>query len=266
MCCERYNVRGRMKNRFWGAGLLLLAVLCYTGCQKAEENVAVSEQPAEAQREFYTPKQDIDGLKANTELKAELPDVLIIGDSISIGYTKPVIEQLTGVANVRRVRANCGDTNAGIKNLKQWLGDTQWDVIHFNWGLHDLCYRHPDSKVQGNRDKVNGTIAVPIDEYEKNLEILVVQLKQTGAKLIWASTTVVPEGEAGRFVGDDVKYNAVAAKVMKKHGIVINDLHALSKSFDGKYSRPGNVHFNKEGSKLLAEQVSRVISEQIGEY
>ena len=144
--------------------------------------------------------------------------------------------------------------------VHQRLGETDWDVIHFNWGLHDLCYRHPDAKVYGNRDKVNGTIAVPLDQYEKNLETLVQRLKQTGATLIWASTTKVPEGEAGRNVGDDARYNAVAAKIMKKHGIAINDLHALSATFEPSlFTKPGDVHYTKQGSVRLAKQVTEAI-------
>ncbi|QDT40149.1 hypothetical protein Pan241w_02020 [Gimesia alba] len=198
--------------------------------------------------------------KQTTKADPNLPHVLIIGDSISIGYTKPTIELLQGVANVERVKANCGDTNRGKQNLKRWLGKTDWDVIHFNWGLHDLCYRHPDSKVQGHRDKVNGTIAVPLKEYEKNLEALVQQLEKTGATLVWATTTPVPEGEAGRVVGDDLKYNAVAEKIMKQHGVRINDLHKLASGFDAAlWTGPGNVHFKKAGSAQLAKQVANEI-------
>lgn len=220
---------------------------------------------AAQEKEFFTPKADLDGLTVNADVREGLPNVLLVGDSISIGYTPPVMEMLKGVANVQRVKGNCGDTKAGLGNLqKRWLGDTKWDLIHFNWGLHDLCYRNPESKEQGHRDKVDGTLSVPLAEYEKNLETLVQQLEATGAKLIWASTTVVPEGEAGRFVGDDLKYNAVAARVMEKHGIPIDDLHALSVSFEGQYSQPGNVHFDKEGSSKLAEQVVASIKKVLG--
>lgn len=198
--------------------------------------------------------------KQSARQDPNLPRVLIIGDSISIGYTKPTIERLKGIANVERAKANCGDTNRGLKNLKRWLGKTDWDVIHFNWGLHDLCYRHPDSKTQGHRDKVNGTISVPLAQYEKNLEALVEQLEKTGATLIWATTTPVPEGEAGRVVGDDLKYNEVATKIMKKHGIKIDDLHQLASGFDASlWAGPGNVHFKPAGSQKLADQVASQI-------
>src|SRR5688572_8105941 len=69
-----------------------------------------------------------------------LPRVLLIGDSISIGYTVPTRERLAGKANVHRPGVNCGPTTRGVENLDKWLGDKKWDVIHFNFGLHDLRY------------------------------------------------------------------------------------------------------------------------------
>lgn len=189
-----------------------------------------------------------------------LPKALIIGDSISIGYTKPVTDLLKDKVAVSRVRGNCGSTAAGLANLDKWLAGGPWQVIHFNWGLHDLCYRNPESKVQGNRDKIGGKQAVPVAEYEQNLDMLVQRLKKTGAKLIFATTTVVPEAEAGRFVGDDLKYNAAAQRVMEKHGVAIDDLYAVSKTFPPElFLGPGNVHFKPEGYQKLAAQVAASI-------
>src|SRR4051794_19609114 len=68
----------------------------------------------------------------------KLPRVLIIGDSISIGYTGPTQKLLAGKANVQRIPENGGPTSNGVAKIKQWLGEEKWDVIHFNWGLHDL--------------------------------------------------------------------------------------------------------------------------------
>ena len=71
----------------------------------------------------------------------------------------------------------------------------------------------------------------------------------------------VPDGEAGRFVGDDVKYNKVAEVVMEKeHGVQVNDLYALTNGFASSYFvKPGDVHFTPFGSQKLAEQVVRSI-------
>ena len=186
-----------------------------------------------------------------------LPKVLIIGDSISIGFTPHVVEQLDGKAVVKHHKGNAQHTGTGLKQLDQWIGNTKWDVIHFNWGLWDLCYRHPKSKVQGKRDKVNGTLTTTLEQYEKNLDKLVSRLKKTDAKLIWAHTTVVPEEEAGRIVGDDKKYNEVAAKIMKKYGITINDLNSLSREFPSDlFSKPGDVHYTQDGYQKIAKQVT----------
>jgi lysophospholipase L1-like esterase len=190
----------------------------------------------------------------------ELPQVLIIGDSISIGYTPFVKRQLKEVASVSRNPGNAAHTGTGLEKIDAWLGDTRWDLIHFNWGLHDLCYRNPDAKQQGGRDKVKGTLTFPLEQYEKNLDQLVTRLKKTGATLIWATTTVVPEGEAGRIAGDDKKYNAAAARVMKKHGVATNDLHALSATFAADlFVRPGDVHYKPAGYQKLGTQVAASI-------
>jgi len=193
-----------------------------------------------------------------------LPKVLLIGDSISGGYTSHVIRLLKDKAQVQRIRGNAQHTGTGLEKIDQWLGDTQWDVIHFNWGLWDLCYRHPESKVQGRRDKVRGTLTTPIDVYEKNLDQLVTRLKKTDAKLIWAHTTVVPEGEAGRILGDDTRYNAAAARVMEKHGVPINDLNALTRAFGPElFSKPGDVHYSGTGYGKIAKQVADAIEAAI---
>ena len=196
-------------------------------------------------------------LAEETPAETALPKVLIIGDSISIGFTPHVVEQLDGKAVVKHHKGNAQHTGTGLKQLDQWIGNTKWDVIHFNWGLWDLCYRHPKSKVQGKRDKVNGTLTTTLEQYEKNLDKLVSRLKKTDAKLIWAHTTVVPEEEAGRIVGDDKKYNEVAAKIMKKYGITINDLNSLSREFPSDlFSKPGDVHYTQDGYQKIAKRVT----------
>ena len=194
-----------------------------------------------------------------------MPKTLLIGDSISIGYTPHVVKALKGKVQVIHHRGNAQHTGTGLKMLDRWVGEAQWDVIHFNWGLWDLCYRHPQSKEQGRRDKKRGTLTTSLEQYEKNLDQLARRLKKTKAKLIWAHTTTVPKGEAGRKVGDDDKYNEAAARVMKKHGIEINDLNALTDSFPAElFTAPGNVHFKTEGSKKLGQTVVEKITEALG--
>ncbi len=193
-----------------------------------------------------------------------LPNVLIIGDSISIGYTPFVQSALKGKANVVHNPGNAQHTGTGLEKLDEWLGDNRWDIIHFNWGLWDLAYRSEQSKVYGNRDKINGTVTFTPEEYRKNLEELVIRLKKTGAKLVFATTSFVPQGEAGRVFGDDVRYNRVAKNVMKHHHVQVNDLNKLSKKIHRKHKKAeGDVHFTSEGYRLLAQPVIDVISKNL---
>ena len=190
---------------------------------------------------------------------AGLPRVLLIGDSISIGYTLAVREELKGKANVHRPLTNCGPTIRGVEQIDNWLGDQKWDVIHFNWGLHDLKYMGPNGENLADPKDAGSHQQVPIDEYEKHLRTLVARMKKTGAKLIWCSTTPVPEGVAGRVVGDAVKYNEVAAQVMKENGVAIDDLYEFAKPRLAEIQLRANVHFSPEGSKVLAAQVAKSI-------
>lgn len=178
-----------------------------------------------------------------------LPRVLLIGDSISMGYTLPVRELLKDKANVHRIPTNGGPTTNGLKNLDRWLGDGKWDVIHFNWGLHDL-----------KRDKA-GKQQVPLPQYEKNLRELVARLKKTGAKLIWASTTPVPEGKVQppRQDSDVIAYNKAAKKIMEENGIRSDDLYGFARPRLKEIQLPANVHFTRAGSKALAQQVAASI-------
>ena len=121
-----------------------------------------------------------------------LPRVLLIGDSSSIGYTPAVRELLKGKANVHRIPANGGPTINGLKNIDAWLGKGDWDVIHFNWGLHDLKYMGPNKENLADPKAATSHQQVSLADYEKNLETLVGKLKATGAKLISDSATSSP--------------------------------------------------------------------------
>ncbi len=183
----------------------------------------------------------------------DLRRVLLIGDSISVGYTLPVRELMAGRANVHRAPENCGPTTRGLERIDVWLGDGSWDVIHFNWGLHDL------------KMDENGEHQVPIEDYEANLERLVVRLERTGAELIWATTTPVPldvEGPA-RDPGDVIRYNDTAEAIMRAHRIPIDDLYEFALPQLKQIQRPQNVHFTPEGSRVLARQVVASIEQAL---
>jgi acyl-CoA thioesterase-1 len=156
---------------------------------------------------------------------------------------------LEGKANVHRIPENGGPTSNGIEKIDGWLGDGKWGVIHFNWGLHDI------------KLDTNGVHQVPADSYERNLRELVKRIKAAGARLIWASTTPVPEGKLSppRRPGDEVVFNAIALRVMKENGVAVDDLYSFALPRLPDIQQPANVHFTAEGSKALAEQVAASI-------
>lgn len=181
-----------------------------------------------------------------------LPRVLLLGDSISIGYMLPVRARLAGKANVHRPPENCGETARGVKSLDTWLGSKKWDVIHFNFGLHDVKYLDAAGKyVTPDKGKQVASVA----EYDKNLREIVARLKQTGAKLVFATTTPVPGGSSGRVEHDELRYNEAAVKIMKENGVAVDDLHAYVVPRQAKIQTPKNVHFTKDGYEQLADTV-----------
>jgi len=167
----------------------------------------------------------------------KLPRILLIGDSVSRAYTETVRKALVGKANVHRAPANCGPTARGLQKIDLWLGDGKWDFIHFNFGIHDR----------------NTKIA----DYSGRLEQLVLRLKKTGAKVIWANTTPLPDVPEKRFTkASIIERNAAAAKVMEKHEVPINDLFAAITPRLAKLQNRDDCHFNGQGNAFLGRRVA----------
>ncbi len=183
----------------------------------------------------------------------QLPRVLLIGDSVSGGYTLAARKALAGKANVHKAPENCGPAANGLKKLEIWLASappagaaegspaaSHWDVIHFNFGIHDRS-------------------TAPVD-YEQRLDELATKLQATGARIIWASTTPIPTDEAKKQTAESiVERNAIAARVMQKHGIPIDDLFAFITPHLASAQNPNDVHFNGPGYQMLGQQVAASI-------
>lgn len=200
-----------------------------------------------------------------TSSTTDKPKILIIGDSISIGYFPYMKEKLADKAVVGHNPGNAQHSGTGLQKIEEWLGDEKWDIIQCNWGLWDLCYRHPDSKVPGKKDKVNGNVTFSLAEYEANLDAIITKLKTlSDAKLIFVTTSYVPNSEPGRFQEDAILYNEIAQKVMKKHSIQVNDIYDDSMHIHSKYGKGSNdVHYNAEGYEQLGELISQFLAIEI---
>ena len=176
---------------------------------------------------------------------ANLPRVLVIGDSISMNYHEAAKSALAGVANYRRCEGNSFSSNYGMQYVDFWLGDYQkagyqWDVIQFNHGLHDLKQTGPDAPY-----------AVPIEDYKTNLRRVIRQLQKTGASLIFCTTTPVQNSTGGRYgrqKGAEMVFNKAALEVIAEYPeIQVTDLAKVvneSSVFD-KWRTGRDVHYYK---------------------
>lgn len=214
--------------------------------RNAGENTTDSDAPRNS---AVQPVQDIAGL----------PRVLLIGDSISIGYTLEVRKLLAGKANVHRIPVNGGATEVGLANIDSWLGDGKWDVIHFNFGLHDAKYMSPTE------------LRHPRDEYVTNLEKLTKRMQATGARLIFATTTPVPDKldatnpatTSTRRFDSIPERNKLAVDALSKLGVAIDDLYAAVVPLQSKILRPNDVHYTPEGYSALAARVVASIEAEL---
>lgn len=205
--------------------------------------------------------------------REDIPKVLIYGDSISIQYMEDLRDEMEAKADVFRIFCNGGSSNDFIKNMEKmrmtmfqpyledgW--DFKWDLIQFNFGLHDLKY------VAGKKlDLINGKQVTSIREYKKNARKICEYLlnEYPGTKLVFCTTTPVPKGSAGRKAGDAYLYNHAALEVLSNFPeIVIHDLYAFTKPNSEQWViRPGNVHFNSLGREKQGKDVARVIMENL---
>lgn len=192
---------------------------------------------------------------------ATLPKVLLIGDSISIGYQPFVAAALEGRCLVAHHESNSGDSRNVLDRLDAWLAaDADAALIHFNVGLHDLRKWHDARGYQ-----------VPLAAYRENLAVIVDRLKAVGKPLVWATITpVVDERVAGtvpdfvRYDADVRSYNAAARAIVDAAGVPVNDLYAVvaAAGVAETVCRDG-THMTEAGYRLLGEAVARSVRQQL---
>lgn len=180
-------------------------------------------------------------------------NVIIIGDSISMGYT-PLVKDLLRDHDIEIERVGGGDSAGILVGLSEWLAGKSPDLIQFNCGLHDArFFRYSQAYQQ------------PIANYEAHLRGIVKWLKEnTTSRLLWATTTpVITERitlDYIRYPADILAYNAVAKAIMDEAQIPINDLYAaLAADSISDCLGPDGVHMTERGNAVLAGAVARAI-------
>jgi dienelactone hydrolase/lysophospholipase L1-like esterase len=192
---------------------------------------------------------------------ADRPRVLLLGDSIRLGYAPLVSALLAETATVISPAPNGGDSANLLRHLEAWLAGTSPDVVHVNCGLHDL-----------KRDRVTGAYQVPLAEYTANLRALVDRLRRaTDAALVFAATTPIDDARhAGGgadfdlFDADVRRYNAGAAGVMRAAGVPLHDLYwVVECAGPATLLASDGVHFAPGGYERLAAAVADCVRRQL---
>jgi lysophospholipase L1-like esterase len=182
--------------------------------------------------------------------------VILIGDSIRMGYQSVVQRALASCADIWAPRENGGTSANVLAHLDEWVLSRSADIVHLNCGLHDL-------KTAFHADRT----AVPLDEYRANLEVIFRQIRaRTSATPIWASTTPVNEDwhhknkPFDRFEADVEAYNLAAVDIAGRFDIQIDDLYqVVMNAGRDDYLVQDGVHFSSAGYELLGRAVSDAI-------
>lgn len=203
-------------------------------------------------------------LPADQPPKPGLPKVVLVGDSIRLGYTATVEKELAGRAIVLSPKANGGDSSNVLKNLDEWVIRQQPDVVHFNCGIHDT-----------KKSKTTGQFQIPPEQYEANLRKIVERIrKETKAKVLFATSTPIVDKRAAQtrskadyelLDASIEQYNRIAGKVMQELRVPVNDLHALLPDAESRARLivGDGVHFVPEGSQLLGKAVAAMVAKHL---
>jgi hypothetical protein len=176
----------------------------------------------------------------------DFPRVLLIGDSITRAYNKPVEKLLKGKAYVSRMATSkCLGDPMYLAEVELILQEAPPpDVIHFNNGMHGDAYTD--------------------EQYAADLPKLVALFRKYApkAKLIAATTTDVRERNNLDNISPKTEKmmarNKIVTDFAAKENIPVDDLFALVKDH-GEWHAPDGVHFAQPGIDAEAKQVAEAI-------
>lgn len=190
-----------------------------------------------------------------------MKNLLLIGDSIRMGYDKSVKKTLEGKANVIFPEENCRFASYVLRYFHEYLKDIKGediDVIHWNAGLWD-CLRLFEEEPH-----------TPIDVYSYYIERICIRIKKIcpNAGVIFAtSTTVLSEKmskDFKRYNEEIEKYNEAAVEIVKKYGFKINDLYTLSSTLPQEAHSDPVHYYTHAGTKAFTNQVLSFVAPELG--
>lgn len=183
--------------------------------------------------------------------------IVLIGDSIRMGYDKYVKEALDGVAEVYYPGENCRFAQYTLRFLSDWKSKGEWptdvDLVHWNAGLWDVCEMFGEG---------------PISSIEHYTEMIAridkrIRLLFPNAKVVFATSTAVREegysGNFRRYNATIERYNAAALETLAGTDTVINDLYAHTKDIKPEYCSDMTHYNTPAGAAYMGGKVLSVI-------
>ncbi len=190
-----------------------------------------------------------------------MKNVLLIGDSIRLGYDKAVMRSLEGKANVCFPSENCRFAAYVLRYLhdyKALVPDGKVDVLHWNAGLWDCLHLFGEDA------------QTPLDVYAYYIERICIRITKLfpEAKVVFATSTAVlsekMKPDFKRYNEEIEKYNDAAVEIVKKYGFAVNDLYAASRALSEDAHSDAVHYYTPEGTRTFAEQVLDHISPALG--
>ena len=188
--------------------------------------------------------------------------VILLGDSIRLGYEKYVREALSGVCEVYSPEDNCKFAENLLRYASDWKArgnfPTDADLVYWNAGLWDVLHLFGD--VALTPFAAYGEFIARID---RRLRFLYPQ-----AKMVFACSTSIVEEKYGenfkRYNYEIEAYNAKAKEMLQGTGTIIHDLYAVSVAASPE-CRSDATHFNTTaGVAWMGQAVTDVICSTLG--
>ncbi len=186
-----------------------------------------------------------------------MKNILLLGDSIRIGYDKAVKRSLEGIANVYFPAENCRFASYLLRYLheyKELVPQGEVDILHWNAGLWD-CLRLFEEDPH-----------TPIDVYSYYIDRLCVRIKKVfpNAKVIFATSTRVQSEKMSRdfkrYNEEIEAYNQAAVAVVKQHGFEVNDLYAVSATLPDESHSDAVHYYTPQGTETFTNAVLKYLA------
>jgi hypothetical protein len=177
----------------------------------------------------------------------KLPNVLLLGDSITRNYFPQVTKDLEGIANVYLMTSS---TSVGDPRLPSQIAEfsamehVPFRVVHFNNGMHGWGYTEA--------------------QFESGFPLFLdaIQALPGNGRLIWATITPVRlDVTSGATNARIDARNALAKTFVETRKIPVDDQHALMVRHFDLYEDA--VHFNKTGSAIMGDQAAAIIKQTL---